>query len=232
MSDDDIELPFDWCRKIFGRHNAIVLPEAPGGIGLEECAEGPPFRVGFVDGHEIDVTPAPIWVTNETYLASHIDIVLGRPQPDSPTWLTAAYIRECALQPGNVGISAGVVPIGYLDAIVVPTDFNDVEAAAQAAAETAFNTGQRIEDLLAPDGVKLVNKLLLPGGAKLWPSTLTPSPLASLRKFDPQVSSHPISIQGTLTNDFVYMVDRSSMPILAAARALALRDVYIRCVYI
>lgn len=204
--------PVDWTAAVFGRYD----------LRARAC-DCPVVHNVLVDGARKDVfPPPPIWRTRGDYYDTHIDIVLGNRQADSPSWLTAAYLRAAALQPGDPGVVPGVVPLGWLSGVAVPTDFTSQELAAQAAAEQAFTTGVTLEQI----------QLDLAPPSPFWSSTVTASPLAKLASYQSGgLPNVPRRLVAKMTTSGVLTVDRESATILAAARAQSLREIPLFVVY-
>jgi hypothetical protein len=238
MSDPSLAAPADWAAIVFGQRDVTAYPDGSG-IGVppgDHVLVGPGFVASFVGGREIDTTPAPTWRTVGDYHDTRIELVLGRPQADSPAWLAASHLREGALQPGESGVVSGVIPLAWLSAVVLPTDFSATELAAQALIATALNSGQRIEAVR--DGNPAMNSIITPDGHRFWPSAAPRSPLATPPTYlhgaawgDPG-SYDANAIVGTITQAFALTVDRVSMSLLAVARALSLKEVLLSAVYV
>jgi hypothetical protein len=230
MSDPSLAAPADWAAIVFGQRDVTAYPDGSG-MGIppgDHVLVGPGFVPTFVGGRE----------TVGDYHESRIEIVLGRPQADSPAWLAASHLRERALQPGESGVVSGVIPLSWLSAVVLPTDFSATELAAQALITTAFNSGQRIEAIRESSGRPAMDSIITPDRHRFWPSVAPRSPLATpptylhgaawgqLESYDPN------AIVGTITQASVLTVDRLSMSLLAVARALSLKEVLLSAVYV
>jgi hypothetical protein len=238
----DLTLPTDWAAVVFGRHDVTPYPHPAGAPpGAVELA-GPGFVATIVGARQVDTTPAPTWQTSGDYHSSHLDIVLGKTQPDSPAWLTPAHLRETALQPGAQGVIHGIVPLSWLSSVVLPTDFTADELAAQSSAEDDFSAGRPLQNKTIgtpshPFWLDVFASPLAAGPA--WAPTAilgvrsNPILVSSWQVPPPVVlRNSPISILATLTAAGALTVERASSTILAAARALALREVPIWVVYV
>jgi hypothetical protein len=138
----DLVLPTDWAAYVFGRHDVTPYPDGPGVPQGDHVLAGPNFVATFVGGLEVDTTPAPTWRTYGDYHSTHLDILLGRPEADSPPWLSAAHLREATLQPRQSGTTWGIVPLSYFASVTLPTDFSADDPRGGSLAGVERDRGQ------------------------------------------------------------------------------------------
>ena len=234
MSDPSLSAPADWAAIVYGQYDAVQVPYHP---GIPEYAQRgyvgpdwpPPVAIG---GASTNIGPAPpIWRTSGDYHQSHIEIALGRAEPDSPTWLSAAHLRAECLQKGRYGSRRGIVRLSYLDAVQVPDvdDFDGVELSAMQFAEEAFASGVPI----ANPHFQTKEPIGAPGDG-YWPTFIPNSPLADLYPWQRALGARnsPVELIGRLSEAGVLTVDFRSLPILAAARSLSVRELPLWVVYV
>jgi len=140
--------------------------------------------------------------------------------------MTLRYLRESALLIGRPGINYGIAQLAFLDVFPTPTDFSAAELAAVTAAEGYFTRGQPLS--LVGDGTPTAPELL-------WLRDLV-SPLAKPYSWESakQLShaNNPVSIIVLVTASGALSIERTSTTILAAARALAVKELPVWAVFV
>ena len=200
--------PVDWTAIVFGSYD----------LRSHACDCSFVHNVP-IDGVLKDVyPPPPIWRTLGDRYRTYLDIALGRPEPDSPSYLTARNLRDWTPFAERPGVASGVVPLSYLSAISIPGDFTADESLAQSVAAAAFSAG-----------TTLPYRLREGDQTDFWPRILPNAPTATRQL---PSKNAPIRLIGTLAENFAVTLTRPSLPMLAAARSLAVREMPIWLVYV